>query len=204
MGLDIGFFKIKNVADKQKSMSELIDHESKKVRDRYDKATKKALDELAKTTDKDEFAALRTKLLTKTMARYTGMGWILKDAAKKDMTFDELSKMVDDFRTFAYRNSDAYFRKVNFIYRYFSDKLEDEACYCTYNDLEELVERCDKVLKDHDLAEELLPTQSGFFFGSTDYDKWYFDDVKDCKKQISKLLKGFDESKDVIFVDFSW
>lgn len=204
MGLDVFFYKIKNVADEKKSMGELIESESNKVRKNYDKATKRALGKLSKTTDKDEFAALRTKLLTKTMARYTGMGWALKDAAKKDLTFDELSKMVNDFRTFAYRQSDAYFRKVNFIYRYFSDKLEDEACYCTYNDLEELVERCNKVLQDHDLAEELLPTQSGFFFGSTDYDKWYFDDVKDCKKQISKLLKGFDESKDVVFVDFSW
>ena len=37
---------------------------------------------------------------------------------------------------------------------------------------------CDKVLDDNSLAEELLPTRSGFFFGSTDYDEWYFEDIK--------------------------
>ena len=55
-----------------------------------------------------------------------------------------------------------------------------------------------------DLAKELLPTQSGFFFSSTDYDKWYFSDVKDARRQMKKLLRGFNEDTDVIYVVMSW
>jgi hypothetical protein len=60
------------------------------------------------------------------------------------------------------------------------------------------------VLADHSLAQELLPTQSGFFFGSTDYDEWYFSDVEDCKQQMEKLLSMYDEDTDVIFFIMSW
>lgn len=37
---------------------------------------------------------------------------------------------------------------------------------------------------------ELLPTQSGFFFGSTDYDQWYLDDVKETISIIDKALEN--------------
>jgi hypothetical protein len=35
-----------------------------------------------------------------------------------------------------------------------------------------------KRLADPTLAKELLPTQEGFFFGSTDYDQWYASDLE--------------------------
>src|SRR3954454_9104166 len=34
-----------------------------------------------------------------------------------------------------------------------------------------------RVIADPSVAKELLPTQDGFFFGSTDYDQWYMDDI---------------------------
>ena len=98
----------------------------------------------------------------------------------------------------------AYFRKVNFIYRYFGEKLVDESCIVTKAEIEDIIERCKKVLADHSLAKELLPTCDGFFFGSTDYDNWYFKDVEDCQKQMEKLLEDYDETTDVIWVDMSW
>ena len=98
----------------------------------------------------------------------------------------------------------AYFRKVNFICRYFSEKLVDESCIVTKAEIEDIIERCKKVLADHSLAKELLPTCDGFFFGSTDYDNWYFKDVEDCQKQMEKLLEDYDETTDVIWVDMSW
>ena len=98
----------------------------------------------------------------------------------------------------------AYFRKVNFIYRYFNNKLEDESCIVTKAEIEDIIERCKKVLADHSLAEELLPTCDGFFFGCTDYNDWYFKDVEDCQEQMQKLLEDYDETTDVIWVDMSW
>lgn len=98
----------------------------------------------------------------------------------------------------------AYFRKVNFIYGYFGEKLVDESCIVTKAEIEDIIERCKKVLADHSLAQELLPTCDGFFFGSTDYDDWYFKDVEDCQEQMQKLLEDYDETTDVIWVDMSW
>ena len=65
----------------------------------------------------------------------------------------------------------AYFCKVNFLIPFFDygdncSSIEIRKCQ-----VEELVDNCNKVLDNHDLAEELLPTVCGFFFGSTDYDE---------------------------------
>jgi len=51
------------------------------------------------------------------------------------------------------------------------------------------------VIDDISVAEELLPTQSGFFFGSTFYDEGYIDDLKNTIDQIDKILEttDFDE-----------
>ncbi len=96
-----------------------------------------------------------------------------------------------------------YFRKVNFFYRYFMDRLIDEAAWIEREDIEDIIDRCRKVLKKHKLAEELLPTQCGFFFGSTEYDDWYFKDVKDCLKQMKHLLKELKEDERY-YVVMSW
>ena len=46
-----------------------------------------------------------------------------------------------------------------------------------------------KYIKDPTLAEELLPTESGFFFGSTDYDEYYVEDLKNTIKELEPELK---------------
>ena len=45
-----------------------------------------------------------------------------------------------------------------------------------------------QVVAQAGLAAKLLPTSSGFFFGSTDYDEFYLDDVRRTIKQIEPLL----------------
>jgi hypothetical protein len=54
--------------------------------------------------------------------------------------------------------------------------------------LEELLEVCKRVLTNHELAEELLPPQPGFFFGAIEYDEWYFNDLENTIKIIETLL----------------
>lgn len=43
-------------------------------------------------------------------------------------------------------------------------------------------------LEDPTVANELLPTHSGFFFGSTEYDQWYWWDVHYTEYKLAKLL----------------
>jgi len=45
-----------------------------------------------------------------------------------------------------------------------------------------------RVIEKPELAEKLLPTQEGFFFGNTAYDEYYFQDVKDTVNQLQKAL----------------
>jgi hypothetical protein len=49
-----------------------------------------------------------------------------------------------------------------------------------------------KIIKDPSVAEELLPTTEGFFFGCTDYDEYYYQVLVDTKKILEEALK-FDE-----------
>jgi hypothetical protein len=61
-----------------------------------------------------------------------------------------------------------------------------------------------KVVEDTSIAEELLPSQSGFFFGSTDYDEWYIDDLKRTIEKIEKILKETDFDIYAIYYCSSW
>lgn len=60
------------------------------------------------------------------------------------------------------------------------------------------------LVKDPTVAEELLPTQSGFFFGDTTYNKWYVEDIKETIQIIEKVLKTTDFSKEMIYYISSW
>lgn len=45
-----------------------------------------------------------------------------------------------------------------------------------------------KIVEDSTVAEELLPTTEGFFFGSTDYDQYYIQDLEYTKKVLTEEL----------------
>lgn len=57
----------------------------------------------------------------------------------------------------------------------------------------EPIEAEGKVVADPALAQEILPTQAGFFFGSTDYDEGYVADLIETANQIDRVLKMTDE-----------
>jgi hypothetical protein len=46
-----------------------------------------------------------------------------------------------------------------------------------------------KVMENTLIAEELLPTSEGFFFGNTDYDEMYYNDLLETKKILEDVLK---------------
>lgn len=93
----------------------------------------------------------------------------------------------------------AYWRKANAIHRWFVENVQDgeDDCgnYCVSSgQLKELVAECKKVLASKDKASELLPTASGFFFGGTDYDEWYFKDMEDTIAMLEGAMQ--DESQE--------
>lgn len=79
------------------------------------------------------------------------------------------------------RTEIGYFRKVNFLVAYFEklgmDVERQAPISFGLEELNDLIEKCKAVLADNSRAEELLPTMDGFFFGNTEYNECYFNDV---------------------------
>lgn len=87
----------------------------------------------------------------------------------------------------------AYWRKANAIHKWFVDNVQDgeDNCstyYVSEEDFKLLLSDINKVLSDNSVASEILPTNDGFFFGGTDYDEYYFDDLKYTKEVIESIL----------------
>lgn len=55
-----------------------------------------------------------------------------------------------------------------------------------------------------EICEELLPTQSGFFFGSTEYDEYYLDDIRKTKEELGKIIDTIDYENEDVYYLASW
>jgi hypothetical protein len=123
-------------------------------------------------------------------------------------------------------------RKANQIHNWFVNNVQDYVDDCkehhvSIEQLEELLETCKKVVislviskvetiqievysmedsvtfLDTSIAEELLPTQSGFFFGSTDYDDQYLQDLETTIEILETVLSEDNEWSD-FYYQSSW
>jgi hypothetical protein len=100
-----------------------------------------------------------------------------------------------------------YWRKANQIHKWFVDNVQkgNDDCgnyYVDREDLENLLDLCRIVKIDNSKAEDLLPSQSGFFFGGTGYDEWYFNDIDNTIKILEEVLS--DEHADGFEYSSSW
>lgn len=87
----------------------------------------------------------------------------------------------------------AYWRKANAIHQWFVKNVQDgkDDCgeyYVNRAHIADLMEACKAVLNDRQKCHKILPTQGGFFFGSTDYDGWYFSDIQNTITMLEPLL----------------
>ena len=102
-----------------------------------------------------------------------------------------------------------YWRKANQIRQWFVDNCDYpaggncEEVEVTKEDLESLVETCRKVLENPTLANELLPRSDGFFFGSTLYDEWYFEQLEDTVNGCEDVIRSTNwEKEKVVYSDW--
>jgi hypothetical protein len=101
----------------------------------------------------------------------------------------------------------AYWRKANQIHNWFVQNVQNgidecQSSYVSREQLEELLDVCKQVEADNELAGTLLPSASGFFFGGTEYDEWYFKDVTDTIQYLTEALE--DEEADEFEYYASW
>ena len=113
-----------------------------------------------------------------------------------------------------YRNHLTYvfpiitWRKANQIHKWFVDNCQegDDNCQRHYVSKEKLVElsetintilNCSDPLNREQVAKELLPTDiEGCFFGSEEYDDYYFEDLEETKKVLDKLFAYEETAED--------
>jgi hypothetical protein len=95
-----------------------------------------------------------------------------------------------------------YWRKANAIHQWFIDHCASGVDDCRpvnvmREQLEELKALCEKVTANPtaEVAAETLPSQGGFFFGSTEYDEWYFESVKETIEIIDRALALANDEK---------
>lgn len=92
-----------------------------------------------------------------------------------------------------------YWRKANAIHKWFVDHVQngEDDCnsyYVTHGDLESLRETILQVLESRNPS--LLPPASGFFFGSTEVDQWYWKELQRTSEDIGQILQDFDDKWD--------
>jgi len=88
----------------------------------------------------------------------------------------------------------AQWRKANQVHGWFVNNCQngEDDCRDSYVDMEKLQELknlCEQVLASPSNANDILPVTAGFFFGSNEYDEYYFEELKNTIKIIEKLEK---------------
>lgn len=93
------------------------------------------------------------------------------------------------------RSTVAYWRKDNQIHNWFVQNCGDgrDDCQTMYVDTPQLVElrdRCVMLLekRSKSQAEAFLPPVSGFFFGGTEIDEWYWRGLEDTVRMLTDAL----------------
>ena len=113
-------------------------------------------------------------------------------------------------RVVSIEESIGYWRKANQIHNWFVQNVQDgeDDCdkhYVELDKLKQLVEVCKQVAQNPNLAEELLPTCEGFFFGSSEYDEWYFMDIHNTINMLEPVIEEMEQSKHAdIYYHSSW
>ena len=87
-----------------------------------------------------------------------------------------------------------YWRKANAIHNWFVENVQQGEDDCgiyevTTEDLRNLKDDVMYVLSDMSAAPQVLPTFGGFFYGSTDYDEWYREDLLKTLEHVGDMLK---------------
>lgn len=90
----------------------------------------------------------------------------------------------------------AYWRKANAVHGWFVEEVQGGNDDCEYyavteEQLKALRDDCQAVLDGADPANHNLVPRRGFFFGSTNVDEGYKDDLRDTITMIDRTLKNY-------------
>jgi hypothetical protein len=110
--------------------------------------------------------------------------YLYRKKRRSDYATNEDYKQADDVQLM-------YWRKANQIHSWFTQGAEEDNCTpipVTEKEILKLIDLCIDVLAKKDDAKELLPTVSGFFWGDTEYNEYYYQDISDTLQGLSEAL----------------
>jgi hypothetical protein len=92
-----------------------------------------------------------------------------------------------------------YWRKANAIHKWFVDNVQNgvDDCgnyYVSRDHLMSLMDTIDTTLASRDSSN--LPPQAGFFFGSTEADNWYWEDLQNTRDALETILNSYSDDWD--------
>jgi hypothetical protein len=101
----------------------------------------------------------------------------------------------------------AYWRKFNALHQWFVSNVQNGIDRCDLHELDQ-----DTLRKCHDVLEEafykknhyILPPTQGFFWGSTEVDDYYWNNVEEAIQTISSLIDNTDWATERLFYQSSW
>jgi hypothetical protein len=149
--------------------------------------------------------------------KVSGKITIKKDSKPVKINFKKVTEIIE---------SAGYWRKANAIHKWFVDNVQDgvddcREAYVSKENLIDLLNTCKKAMltqptkgkgktkkvkvkaEIEETAEDLLPTAEGFFFGGTEFDEGYYQDINDTIEIIEDLLKEGIDNAD-IYYQSSW
>lgn len=98
------------------------------------------------------------------------------------------------YRHFEVRLPLATWRKANQVHNYIVKEIgkgidDQKPIYLTDEHLEQILDVIREVGNDPVKAEKLLPPKDGFFFGSTDIDEYYWQDLAYTRERLKQILE---------------
>jgi len=125
-------------------------------------------------------------------------------SGKIDITIKDSPVNINLNRVSSISEHVGYWRKANQIHRWFVENVQDGEDDCreyvvSRQDFQNLLEVVNTVVasegtpEESSVIQENLPPSSGFFFGSTEVDSWYWEDLETTKNIVSKILAEMDE-----------
>ena len=130
--------------------------------------------------------------------------YIETDAEIQSKVKEIASGFIDEWKPKEITYEVGYWRKANQIHNWFVQNVQDgeDDCkeyYVTPESIIELYEVVSEVLASgsKEVALDKLPPQSGFFFGGTQIDEYYWEDLEHTKQVLQPLIDAFNEANEL-------
>ena len=151
MGLDIYFYKVKpRVGTDTNSVAALRHDLIEQSCAKFKKGIQKYVDAFENAVAKGDLASRKYAIID--IANYVkkangGYDFYSEPFLREGVTDEKIRQLLEYHMEHHFPPEDVYFRKANFVYKFFQSYLVDEECVVTKPMILDLLSRCDKIIE---------------------------------------------------------